>query len=76
MVPAFFFANHLHYYLLYTFIEVKLNFLVILILNNNSFLLLFFCQQIRISIRMFREAWRDAVHGVKRVGHNLATEQQ
>ena len=23
-----------------------------------------------------REAWRAAVHGVQRVGHNLATEQQ
>ena len=23
-----------------------------------------------------REAWRAAVHGVKRAGHNLATEQQ
>ena len=23
-----------------------------------------------------REAWRAAVHGLQRVGHNLATEQQ
>ena len=36
------------------------------ILNNNSFLLLFFCQQIQISIRMFREAWRAAVHVVEK----------